>query len=335
MVGTTILHYHIKEELGRGGMGVVYKAEDTKLKREVAIKFLPRHIAASEEERERFKIEAQAAAALNHPNITTIYAIEEHDDELFIVMEFIEGQELRKLLIDNGQLSIENCLNIATQIAEGLQAAHAKGIVHRDIKSSNIMITEDGKVKIMDFGLAKMANPSSSRHLTRQNTTLGTVPYMSPEQVTGAPIDQRSDIWSLGIIVYEMITGQLPFQQPYEAAELYAIVNDPYPSPLEHNPNLPPVLMTLLEGALAKLPEERFQNMEEVLGCLRVRPISERGGENPERRSQEEKVGKKESISTLTSHRQFLISGAVLLVLAVLIFLISRNLLQRNSPLPV
>jgi len=155
MIGKTILHYKILEKLGEGGMGVVYKAEDTKLKRDVAIKFLPKHFAANEEERERFKIEAQAAAALNHPNIATIFNIEESDDEMFIVMEYIEGQELKNMIkseIPNPQSTID----YATQIADGLQAAHKKGIVHRDIKSSNIMITEEGKVKIMDFGLAKV-----------------------------------------------------------------------------------------------------------------------------------------------------------------------------------
>ncbi len=157
MFGKTITHYKILEKLGEGGMGVVYKAEDTKLKRIVALKFLPRQIAANEEERERFKIEAQAVAALNHPNIATIHAIEEVDDEIFIVMEFIEGKELKQLLIDNSQLPIDHCFAYATQIAEGLKAAHAKSITHRDIKSSNIMVTESGQVKITDFGLAKLA----------------------------------------------------------------------------------------------------------------------------------------------------------------------------------
>ena len=191
MIGKTILHYKILAKLGEGGMGVVYKAEDTKLKRLVAIKFLPRRIAASEEERARFKIEAQAAAALNHPNIATIYAIEEVEGEtlkgeLFIVMEFIDGKELRKIVETSGpdvsMLPIEKIIDIATQIAEGLKAAHAKGITHRDIKSSNIMVTESGQVKIMDFGLAKM---SGDLHLTKSGIALGTAAYMSPEQVRG------------------------------------------------------------------------------------------------------------------------------------------------------
>ena len=160
MIGKQILHYKITEKLGEGGMGVVYQAHDTKLKRDVAIKFLPPQIAAGHEERERFKIEAQAAAALNHPNIATIHAIEEHDAELFIIMEFIEGREL-KLMFDDRRLSIDDVLNYALQIASGLQAAHKKGVTHRDIKSSNIMITDEGQVKIMDFGLAKIRGGAS------------------------------------------------------------------------------------------------------------------------------------------------------------------------------
>src|SRR5574341_2637461 len=179
MIGQTISHYKILAKLGEGGMGVVYKAEDTKLKRIVALKFLPRQIAASEEERERLKIEAQAAASLNHPNIATIYAIEEADGEMFIVMEFIEGQELRKLLSDNVQLSIDNCLNCAAQIAAGLQAAHEKGITHRDIKPANVMIAQNGVAKILDFGVAKLAGHMG---LTKTGGTVGTVAYMSPEQ---------------------------------------------------------------------------------------------------------------------------------------------------------
>ncbi len=158
LIGRTILHYKIIEQVGQGGMGVVYKAEDSKLKREVAIKFLPHHIAASDEERARFKIEAQAAAALNHPNIATIYAIEEVDDQMFIVMEYIEGQELREIVGARGPVPLPDILNYATQIASGLQAAHEKDVTHCDIKSANIMITDKGQVKIMDFGLAKGAD---------------------------------------------------------------------------------------------------------------------------------------------------------------------------------
>ncbi len=261
MIGKTISHYKILAKLGAGGMGVVYKAEDTKLERVVAIKFLPHHIAANAEERERFKIEAKAAAALNHPNIATIYAIEEIEGEMFIVMEFIEGAELRKLLIDNGQLLIANCLAYATQIAEGLKAAHAKGITHRDIKSSNIMVTESGQVKIMDFGLAKMGGEV---HLTKAGMTLGTVAYMSPEQARGEEVDQRTDIWAFGVVLYEMLTGQLPFRGEYEAAMMYAIVHEEPEPILSLRPEAPTELKHIVSTALAKDKAERYQHVEEM-----------------------------------------------------------------------
>ncbi|MDZ7344274.1 MAG: serine/threonine protein kinase [candidate division KSB1 bacterium] len=177
MINQTIAHYKILEKLGEGGMGVVYKAEDTKLKREIAIKFLSPDIALHEEDREQFMIEAQAVAALNHPNIATIHAIEEVDDELFIVMEYIDGENLKKK-IASGPMAIDETLDLAQQIASGLQAAHEKGIVHRDIKPANIMVTAKGQVKIMDFGLAKMAQVTSP---AKEGQTMGTVAYMSPE----------------------------------------------------------------------------------------------------------------------------------------------------------
>jgi serine/threonine protein kinase len=208
MIGKTISHYNILEKLGEGGMGVVYKANDTKLERIIAIKFLPDHISANSEERKRFMIEAKAAAALNHPNIATIHAIEESDDEMFIVMEYIDGIELKEK-INTDPISIDETLDIAIQIAEGLDAAHKNGIVHRDIKSSNIMINNDGKVKIMDFGLAMMKGAGD---LTKAGSTVGTVTFMSPEQAKGEVVDKRTDLWSLGIIIYQMLSGKLPFK---------------------------------------------------------------------------------------------------------------------------
>ncbi len=261
MIGKTILHYKIIKKLGEGGMGVVYKAEDTKLKREVAIKFLPRQIAASEEERERFKVEAQAAAALNHPNIATIHAIEEIDEEMFIVMEYIDGQELKEK-ISAGPLRVNEALNIAIQFAEGLQAAHEKGVVHRDIKSSNIMITNKGQVKIMDFGLAKIyGNPQ----LTKIGTTLGTTAYMSPEQGRGEEVDERADIWSFGVVFYEILTRQQPFQGDYEQAVWYAIGNED-PTPLsEWVKDLPLPVETIVSRCLEKDPAKRYQTAAELL----------------------------------------------------------------------
>ncbi len=264
MISETILHYKIIKKLGEGGMGVVYLAEDTKLKRYVAIKFLPHQISANEEERKRFEIEAQAAASFNHPNISTIYAIEETDSEVFIVMEFIDGIELRDKL-KSGPIPSEKTLNIAIQIAMGLEAAHKKGIIHRDIKSQNIMITEAGKVKVMDFGLAKIQGETG---LTKSGSTLGTVSYMSPEQATNEPVDHRSDIWSLGVLLYEMITGELPFKGKHEAGILYSIVN----SELLKIPNVdcPEGLGFIVQKALVKNPDERYQNMSEVLNDLKT-----------------------------------------------------------------
>ncbi|MEJ2050606.1 MAG: serine/threonine-protein kinase [Calditrichota bacterium] len=213
MIGKKILHYRIIKELGRGGMGVVYLADDTKLSRQVAIKFLPGEFTGNSEERARFLVEAKAAASLNHPHIATIYAIEEADGHLFMVMEYIEGQELKEI-IKSEIPNLQTAINYATQIAEGLQAAHEKGIIHRDIKSSNIMITPKGQVKIMDFGLAQVAGIGTE--LTKEDTTLGTAAYMSPEQAQGEFVDNRADIWSFGVVLYEMLTGRLPFTGTYE-----------------------------------------------------------------------------------------------------------------------
>ncbi|MFQ5605818.1 MAG: FlgO family outer membrane protein [bacterium] len=310
MISKTILHYKILEKLGEGGMGVVYKAEDTRLKREVAIKFLPRQIAASEEERERFKIEAQAAAALNHPNIATIHAIEEVDDELFIVMEYIKGKELKQI-IDNNQLSIDNVLNYATQIASGLQAAHEKGIIHRDIKSSNIMITDDGQVKIMDFGLAKLTGRTQ---LTRTGSTMGTVAYMSPEQTEGLETDHRTDIWAFGVVLYEMLTGQLPFRGDYEQAVIYAILNE---EP-ELTDQIPANLRTILQKTLAKKRDVRYPNIGEVFTDLTAFSTGTKSVTS-------EPVGTS-GHSLLPGKRWFLYGGlAALLLLAALAYFGSRS----------
>ena len=193
MIGKEILHYKIIEPLGQGGMGIVYLALDTKLDRQVAIKFLPGNFTSSSAERKRFEIEAKAAAALNHPNIATIYNIEEADAEIFLVLEYISGKTLKNYIESKKNLSQDDAINIALQIAEGLQAAHEKGVVHRDIKPSNIMLTEKGSVKIMDFGLAKIPDTQAEK-LTNTGTTLGTVAYMSPEQTRGEEIDHRADI---------------------------------------------------------------------------------------------------------------------------------------------
>ena len=266
MIGQKILHYKIIEKLGEGGMGVVYLAEDTKLERKVAIKFLPRHIASNIEERERFKIEAKAAAALNHTNIATIYAIEESEDQIFIVMEYIDGVELKDK-IKVGTIPVEETIKIAIQFAEGLEAAHKKGIVHRDVKSQNIMITNDGKVKIMDFGLAKIGQGGQ---VTKIGSTIGTAAYMSPEQSSGEDVDQRTDIWSFGVVLYEMLTVQLPFKGDYEQAVIYSILNES-PEPVTAvRTGVPMELERITNKLLAKNINERYQSMTDVLVDLQT-----------------------------------------------------------------
>jgi serine/threonine-protein kinase len=223
MIGKTISHYKITEKLGQGGMGVIYKAQDLKLDRFVALKFLPPHLTTSEDEKQRFIHEAKAASSLDHNNICAIYEIDETEDgQLFISMAYYEGETLDQR-INEKPLPIENAIDITIQIAQGIAKAHEKEIVHRDIKPANIMLTKEGVVKVLDFGLAKL---STQTKLTKESTTLGTVSYMSPEQAEGEDVDYRTDIWSTGVILYEMLSGQLPFKGDYESAVIYSIVND-------------------------------------------------------------------------------------------------------------
>lgn len=262
MIGQTISHYKILEKLGEGGMGVVYKAEDTKLDRLVALKFLPERLNASEQDKARFIQEAKAASAINHPNICTIHSIEEHDGQLFIVMEFVDGETLRK---KEPSIGFKQAIDIGIQIADGLAAAHEKGIVHRDIKPENIMIRKDGIAQVMDFGLAKLrASGSKITRLTKEGSTVGTAGYMSPEQVQGQETDQRSDIFSYGVLLYELLTGQLPFKGVHETAVAYEIVNvDPPPMSVvkpEIDPNLDAVVFECLE----KDVNERAQSIKQI-----------------------------------------------------------------------
>jgi len=268
MIGRTISHYKILEKLGEGGMGVVYKAQDTKLDRMVALKFLSKQLLCDEEAKTRFVHEAKAASALNHPNITTIYEIDEVEGECFICMEYIEGKSLKELMeekqIDGWDMG--KIIDVGIQIAEGLSKAHQKGIVHRDIKSDNIMLTDEGVVKIMDFGLAKLKGVTK---LTRTGTTLGTMQYMSPEQAQGMEVDQRSDIFSFGVVLYEMITGQLPFTGEHEAAVVYSIVNET-PEPLaRYKANVPEGLQRIVDKALKKDVSTRYQSAAEAIADLK------------------------------------------------------------------
>ncbi len=263
MIGQTISHYDIIEKLGEGGMGVVYKAHDTKLDRTVALKFLPPHLAYSEQDKARFMQEARAAAALNHPNVCPIHDIQEHEAQMFIVMDFIEGQTLRER---KQEFSIKQAVEIGIQIADGLTAAHEKGIVHRDIKPENIMLRKDGIVQIMDFGLAKLRGAT---RITKEGSTVGTAGYMSPEQVQGLETDHRTDIFSLGVILYELLAGQSPFKGVHETAIMYEVVNvDPAPiSSLR--PEVDPELDAIVLDCLAKEPSERSQSAAEIAKDLR------------------------------------------------------------------
>jgi len=266
MIGKIVTHYKIMEKLGEGGMGVVYKAEDIKLKRTVALKFLPPALSSNQEAKERFIQEAQAASALEHPNICTIYEIDETDDgQLFIVMACYDGESLKKK-IEREPIDLESIVDIATQIAAGLARAHEAGIIHRDIKPANIMVTERGEVKILDFGLAKLAGRAQ---LTKTGSTVGTVAYMSPEQAQGQEVDHRTDIWSLAVVIYEMLTGQLPFKGEYEQAIMYSIINEE-PEPLsKYLPGLSTDLKTIINRCLQKNPLDRHQQMNELITDLK------------------------------------------------------------------
>lgn len=266
-------HYKILDKLGEGGMGVVYKAQDTKLKRIVALKFLPLDRLGTGEEKDRFIREAQAAAALNHPNIATIYSIDEEEGHLYISMEYIEGESLKEKTAD-APLKLKKALDIAAQTALGLQAAHEQGVVHRDIKSSNIMVTPKGQVKIMDFGLAKF---SGSSLLTKAGTTLGTIAYMSPEQAQGEQVDLRTDIWAFGVVLYEIVTGQMPFKGDYDQALVYSILNEE-PEPLSAlRSRVPLELERIVEKCLAKDVAARYQNASELPVDLKAIDISSGG----------------------------------------------------------
>ncbi len=265
MIGKTISHYKILEKLGEGGMGAVYKAEDTKLKRTVALKFLSSQSLGTPDEKTRFVHEAQAAAALDHPNICAVHEIDEVEGQTFIAMAYIEGKSLGEK-ISSGPLKLGEALDIAIEVAQGLQEAHEKGVVHRDIKSGNIMVTEKGRAKITDFGLAKL--PGSTK-VTKTGTTVGTLAYMSPEQARAEGVDHRTDIWSLGVVVYEMLTGQLPFQGDREQVMTYHIVNE-NPEPITGlRTGVPLELERIVSKCLAKKSSDRYQHADELVVDLR------------------------------------------------------------------
>ena len=263
MTGQTIAHYNILAKLGEGGMGVVYKAEDTNLDRTVALKFLASHLVSNEDHRRRFIREAKAAAALTHPNICTVYEIGEAEGRIYISMAYLEGQEVADLVAD-GAMEVDRVTTLGIQFADGLAEAHSKGVIHRDIKPANLFVTTQNRGVILDFGLAQLVSADS--RLTREGTTLGTVAYMSPEQTTGEEIDVRTDVWALGCVFYEMLAGHPPFEGHYEQAIIYSILNEE-PDPLSIKA---PELESIIKRCLAKAAADRYPSAAELFADLKA-----------------------------------------------------------------
>ncbi|MGH9788754.1 MAG: serine/threonine-protein kinase, partial [Candidatus Acidiferrales bacterium] len=267
MIGQTVSHYRIVEKLGGGGMGVVYKAEDTKLGRLVALKFLPEGMATDREAAKRFEREARAASALDHPNICTIFEIGEHNGQPFIAMQYLEGLTL-KHCIGGRPLKSAELLDLAQQLTQALAAAHSKGIVHRDLKPANIFVTAEGRLKVLDFGLAKLLpradDVTASATLTEAGAAPGTLPYMAPEQLRGQPVDARTDIYAYGCVLYEMATGQRPFRADLATELSSDILNKTPVMPVRLNPDVPAELERIILKCLEKAPENRFQSAKEL-----------------------------------------------------------------------
>ena len=270
--GVAVGHYRILEEIGFGGMGVVYKAEDTRLGRMVALKFLPEHMAADSGALERFRREARSASSLNHPNICTIYDIDVYEDREFIVMEYLDGQTLAMYIAGRRGMGTELVAKLGMPIGEALAAAHSKGVIHRDIKPGNIFVTQSGLVKVLDFGVAKLVQDSDKTAvttLTETNSITGTLPYMSPEQLRGENLDARSDIYALGVVLYEIATGQRPYSSLLHGTLVDEILNRPASAPSSINRKLSPKADDIILKCLAKDPEDRYQTAKEIAVDLR------------------------------------------------------------------
>jgi serine/threonine protein kinase len=329
MIGNTILHYKILEKLGEGGMGVVYKALDTSLNRNVALKFLPPHLTSDPSLRKRFINEAKAASALDHPNICTIHEINEtEDDQLYICMAYYEGESLNQK-IKKGPLLFDESMHIFSQVAQGLRAAHEEKIIHRDIKPGNIIITEKGEAKIVDFGLATLAGEK----ITESVSTKGTIAYMAPEIINGSPADQRSDLWALGIVLFEMLTGHLPFKGEYPEPVMYSIVNEEPEKLSQYLTNVPGSLQTVIDKLLKKDPEERYQSIREMLADLKQFVKEDEFAV----------IKSRFTIKKLFHRKRNYVYGITAFVLAIIIFLIvgksyffpERNLRNSIAVLPL
>jgi tetratricopeptide (TPR) repeat protein/tRNA A-37 threonylcarbamoyl transferase component Bud32 len=323
MIGKTISHYKILEKLGEGGMGVVYKAQDLKFKRVVVLKFLPNSKLGNERERARFLHEAQAAAALDHPNICTVHEIVETEEHTVIVMNLVIGRTIQQMAED-GPLEFAAAVDLAIQVAEGLQAAHAQKIIHRDVKSANIIVTRVGAAKITDFGVARLPGRPRDK---RDDATVGTAAYMSPEQLEGGEVDQQSDIWSLGVVMYEMIAGRLPFHDRHESAIIYSIMNDD-PEPLSSlRPDTPTALERVVGKAMAKSWGERYSSTAEMLEDLNKIREAIRAGEELETAAPppEEAPGRFAPRRLAKSRVTWAVAAAVVVVVAAVIVFFPRK----------